>query len=47
MKVLLLGWDPRDKYRLGREWVESSPEGKDLGLLVDKKLNMNQRCVQP
>ena len=44
-QVLHLGWgNPKNKYRLGREFAQSNPE-KDLRVLVDEKLYMMWKCM--
>ena len=37
--------NPKNRYRLGGEWLESSPVEKDLSVSIPEKLNMSHQHV--
>ncbi|GAB0202811.1 cAMP-dependent protein kinase inhibitor alpha [Grus japonensis] len=44
-KVLHIGWgNSKHNYRLGREWIERSPEENNFGVFVDEKPNVTWQC---
>jgi len=45
-QILCLEWcDAGHKYKLGKEWLESSPAERNLGVLVDSRPNRSQQSA--
>ncbi|PKU26995.1 hypothetical protein llap_22701 [Limosa lapponica baueri] len=43
-RILHLGWSNNGhKYKLGEEWLGSSPAERDLEVLIDSRLHMSQQ----
>ncbi|TRZ18575.1 hypothetical protein HGM15179_008487 [Zosterops borbonicus] len=46
VNLMKFSWgNPKHKYRLGREWMESSPKEKNLGVLLGENLNRTHQCA--
>ena len=39
------GSNTKPKYKLGEEWLESSPAERGLGVPVDSRLSRSQQCA--
>jgi len=45
-RILHLGWsNAGHKYKLGEEWLESSPAERDLGVLGGSRLSGSRPCA--